>query len=385
MRAPEVLAHLPDAIRNRLARRLQVRESNQEALLRTMRQPGLSRRILGACDHPTMREDVVLLCANPFDPIEPDELFDPDAFVQLGLIARPPHQADYLANLDMTLTMLPELPLEFGFSATLLARLPRDRRAALARDLSVGPRPTDIDLILDLAHALVQPESVQQRLALLTEEDRLPITTALNNAELPEPHQPPPVEGPLPKVDLDASAAGRVGLVFRVTSPVQNTHDRTFVPLELLEALPSWLQLVPPAPEPSGRTPRRRRPTTMNRRRDTLERALPPELLPGLGTQSDPIPAHSPPTKLLRAAALHPTQAVVDLESAEHLAVVRTHPQLRAGILQCFSDRWVVLRPDTDPTAWSEACAKVLRWPVAVEPDTERGEATLDSQPTADD
>ena len=370
MRAPEYLATLDGSDRQRLASLLRAESAEPEALVRAMRQSVLADHVLGLCDIPAMWEDVYLLCANPFAPVLSDELVEPAAFLRIGLIAPAATPGSFRVNLDMALSMLPSLPVEFGFFCTLTSRLPQAQQVNLGRQSDLGPRACHVDYLLDLSTRRADPTLLQEHVARVCERERELLWAALEEGELPDGVHAGVSRSELPQVGLGAGVPGQLGLLFSVRLPQAPQRVRNVVPLELAPVLPSLLKTVPAAPERGdAKKPLRRKATTGRTPRVTGSSLPSPTSisasfdLPGLAPAA-PVEdtASSAPTKILRAAQLQSAAAIVDLEQPAAVRRVRQDATLGPRIASIIEERWVALQPGTDVDAWVEEAAKRLRW-----------------------
>ncbi|MCB9506434.1 MAG: hypothetical protein H6698_08335 [Myxococcales bacterium] len=307
MRGSAVVAGRSTEQLRAMAQRLRSEGADAASLLAAMRAPDAFDRVERLCTTPLMLEDLVLLCANPFDAVAAEELADAAAFEAAGVIARSA-AGDFRVNLDIALSAAPSAPIEFGFAATLIARLAAEERVALLRALEVGPRPTVVDAVLDGAAALRDESALMRTVARLTVSDREIVTEAIGLGELPDDISAFPLDAGPPMVTLDPGAAGRRGLVFWVEHEASGLEARPVVPLELLERLAGVLERVPPPPEvKSAPAPRRRTaaPAARPKRRvellsdsdSTSETKSLPAAAPG--PQREP-PSGSGPTRGLR-------------------------------------------------------------------------------------
>lgn len=375
MRAIDLLSGLTPLARRRLADRLGLACAGVEALVARMRSPEVVAPVLAHTSSGLLREDLLLLTANPFAVVAPDEVADPELFQDLGLLAREAPGV-YRVNLDLALTLLPALPLEFGYALTLLARLEPSRTWALARAVGIGPRPSRVELLLALAEALVAREGVMGRLVRLTLEERRALEAALDAGELPDDVAPGLPLGLPPAVVPAAGATGAVGLLFEVVQPARGGVRHVAVPLELHGVLRQWLGEVPlrsgPQSPPGGASgggrSRRRSPPT-----EPVLPSLDMDLsvrgvhetadFVGLPAASDPRGQGTPmPMAVVRTVRVEPAGALVDLETAAAVERVVGHPDLCGDIVGVYGERWVALREGTEPSAWCRRAALILEW-----------------------
>ncbi len=366
MRATEVIAAM-DAERRAVAARLLAADGSEADQLRAaMRAPTVSDRLRRLCTTSLTREDLALLCANPFDPVAPDEIADAGAFVRIGLLCE--RDGEYHVNIDMALTAVPDLPLEFGFAATLLARLSPQDLATVGRAMEVGPRPSRVEHLLDLAEACRDESKLMRHVARLRDQDRDPVLVALTQGELPDDIGGVSLDLAPPIVTIETGEAGQRGLLFRVAQPDVGLDARPVVALELTELLIDLLGRVPPAPDTvAAPAPRRRRRTTSYTRPapvvedDTPE--PPPEetLRPGVRRPPPRNPfARTPDTSAgQRSVTAIAASAVVDLEELRYAEAALRDKELSPAILEVIAENLVVLREGVDVTEWVERC--VLR------------------------
>lgn len=380
MRASELLSVRSEKERATLARLLGASSDDTEPLLSAMRASDLHERLLRRCDNELMREDLSLLCANPFDTVLADELVDPAMFSQIALIQAAEGEDGFRVNLDMALSMVPSVRLEFGFAATLLARLPEDALGQLARAIEVGPRTCRVDYLLALAERLLDPALVKRRLARLREDDRTILYDAIELGELPDQIDGLRPGAPTPVVRLAPGAAGALGLAFIVEEPARRAPARPVVPLEVQQEMLDWLAQIPAAPAESSRVSARRRRQSPSSA-GSVERSPPnppvrntprglhvpglvgarlrEEFEPAAPRSAEPSPA---PQKIARMASGFGISAWVDLEDSQSIALIRTDAQLDASVVDYVSERFALLREGVDVEAWVSRCAQRLQW-----------------------
>lgn len=378
IRARDLIENRSVAARRVMAQRLGCETAEPAALLEAMQNPRVVKALEKLCTSPVMWEDLVLLSANPYDTVAHGELVEPSAFEEAGLIE--PNEQGWDVNLDLALVFAPHSPLEFGYAATLLARLDAASLARIARSVSVGPRPSPIDYVLDIAEACTNQNSVTRHLAFLRDSDREPLREAVDQGELPTDIDGIANDTTLPLVCVDPGEAGARGLLFRVSQDARGVADRGVVALELQATLGEWLDKVRPPPEAisaraSTRKPRATNPTGAAKLR--VPGASKPDLTPSpapsspymtpspiedrLGTpfrrSEDRRNISSDPTRGLRAAHVQAAGGVVDLESPRLAEMARKHPDLREAVLTIIAENLVVLRPGVDVKEWVDLCA----------------------------
>lgn len=263
MRATELLKGCTQEQRRQIAGLLNADDSTIEVLVQTMRSPRVREAALAMCTSPRLVEDLWLVAANPFDPIRDDELHNASLFADIGLIARDSRPGRWRANLDFALTLVRESPVEFGFCATLLARLPSQELVTVARAMEIGPRGSIVDYLLEITAACIDRQRLNDHVAHLRKSQREVIEDALRLGELPDHLDDVSPATPLPTVTLDDGPAGQRGLVFRFVQRGRGIHERTVVPLESMKSMRELLDSVPAPPEvPAPRRPsQRKRPT----------------------------------------------------------------------------------------------------------------------------
>ncbi len=407
IRAEELMRDLPSGALRDLAIAWSTAASPM-AIASAMRGPKTAERVLAVCVTPVMREDLLLLCANPFDPVAHDEVVEAAPLQRLAVLHER-EDGQLHVNADIALSVLRELPLEFGFAATLLARLPESARIAVGRAVEVGPRPNHVDSVLDIAASIADPDALMRRVARLTNSDREVLRLALEQGELPDDLDALSPNAPPPLVELEPGAAGDAGLVFRYTHLASGVEQRPVVPLELLEVLPRILEQVPPPPDPVAAKARRR--ATGQRRapakkRDTVEMEQSGQSRATSASSSGKIPndtlhrrpldpreasasasgIHSldpiaqsgsmsvfrdprssvsamtasgamTPYRLGRVKVIRGASAIVDLETAKVADAAMRDTALAGDVLEIASESLVVLRPGVDARAWAELCA----------------------------
>lgn len=415
MRAKELVARLSLEQIRELAEELGSAHDASE-VVRTMQGAGAYEIAAGACVSAVMSEDLMLLCANPFDTVAADELADPAAFEAIGLVVL--SGDEYAVNTDMALSAAPFCSVEFGFAATLIARLSAEDRAIVARAMEIGPRPSSIDTTLDAAETLCLETTVMKHVAFLRTDDRAVLHQALELGELPDDLTDFPLESSPPMVTVDQGEAGKRGLVYWVEHEPSGVEARPVIPLEVAEFLPRILEQVPPPPEVVASKSRRRKPTSTTRRpaskkeaapkvaaapaaapstesalssagrtRDPFARAdrsgasrnpfssRPTESRPGdssIGSGAlkpvDPLAGSGPssafgsgssssPYRLGRVTGIQPASALVDMETAKVADAVMKDSELSQSVLEVVADSLVLLRPGIDAQEWAESCA----------------------------
>lgn len=410
MRAKELVAELEPEELKELASGLGA-SSTPADVVRAMQASGVYELAARACLSAVMNEDLMLLCANPFDTVSSDELAEPAAFAQIGLI-RAVDDDEYAVNLDMALAAAPFCSVEFGFAGTLISRLEPEERAVVAKAMEIGPRPSAIDTILDAAETLVTETTVMKHVAFLKSDDRKVLETALSLGELPDDLENFPLDSSPPLVTLDEGAAGRRGLVYWVSHEASGVDARPVVPLEIAEFLPRILEQVPPPPEVVASKSRRRRPGTTRRSptkkeapsassaasaptesvqtspraRDSMSTAdrsgvtrnpfrsrsadprdsgasssgvlKPVDPLSGSGSMSafGSSGSHSP-YRLGKVTNIQSASALVDLETAKVANDVMLDDELAASVIEVVADSLVVLKAGVDPNEWAQTCA----------------------------
>lgn len=368
MRATEVIAAMDARARGAAAKLIGSEGAEAEHLRAAMRHADVPARLRRICTSSVMKEDLALLCANPFDPVAPDEIADAAAFLRAGLLSE--RDGEYHVNIDMALTALPDLPLEFGFTATLLARLSPSELASVGRAMEVGPRPSRVDHLLDLAAACSDEAKVMRHVARLREQDRDPVLIALTMGDLPDDLEGFSLEMAPPMVTLETGEAGQRGLLFRVAQPDVGLDARPVVALELAPMLTALMERVPPAPDAvSAPSPRRRRRTTSYTRPapivvdDTPEPSQAPEetLRPGVrrAAMRNPFERGADTSAGQRTATAVAASAVVDLEEPRYAEAAQRDDELSPAILEVIAENLVVLREGVDVVEWVERC--VLR------------------------
>lgn len=382
------------------------------AVAAAMRGPEAAKRALAACSTPVMREDLLLLCANPFDPVAYDEVVDAPPFVAIGLLEET-EPATLHVNVDIALAAVRSLPLEFGFAATLVARLSDDERTALGRAVEIGPRPSVIEALLDIAASIADPDALMRRVARLTDSQREIVRTALSLGELPDDLDAFPLDAAPPTVTVAEGAAGKLGLVFQYEHLPSGVRSRPVVPLELAEVLPGILEQVPPPPEtvaakarrrPTRRAPRKKKTSTesmeqsgsgaqvrsgassvfpgdsvnfRSRPADSVMRraadpsksgAHPNDTLTqsgGMSALRDSLATSAAmtasgamtPYRLGRVKSVRPASAIVDVETAKVAEAVLRDTTLAGDVLEVKAESLVILRAGVDARAWAERCA----------------------------
>lgn len=263
MRATELLKGCTQEQRRQIAGLLNADDSTIEVLVQTMRSPRVREAALAMCTSPRLVEDLWLVAANPFDPIRDDELHNASLFADIGLIARDSRPGRWRANLDFALTLVRESPVEFGFCATLLARLPSQELVTVARAMEIGPRGSIVDYLLEITAACIDRQRLNDHVAHLRKSQREVIDDALRLGELPNHLDDVSPATPLPTVTLDEGPAGQRGLVFRFVQRGRGIHERPVVPLESMKSLRELLDSVPAPPEAPAarRVSQRKRPT----------------------------------------------------------------------------------------------------------------------------
>ena len=406
MRAKELVAGLAPTGLRKISSALGVSPDAAD-VVRAMQGAHVYELAAGACVSAVMNEDLILLCANPFDTVSGDELAEADSFAEIGLIS-PLGDDEYVVNLDMALAAAPFCSVEFGFAATLIARLAPEERAVVAKAMEIGPRPSAIDTILDSAETLVTETTVMKHVAFLKSDERKVLETALDLGELPDDLENFPLDSSPPLVTLDEGAAGRRGLVFWVSHEASGVDARPVVPLEVAAVLPRILEQVPPPPDVVASKSRRRRTGTTRRppaKKEAASAAASTEsaqprdwsrdMTPGAGrsgaTRSlvrsgsadprenaasssgvlkpvDPLAgsgsisafgssgSHSP-YRLGKVTNIKAASALVDVETAKVAQDVMLDEELAESVLEIVADSFVVLRAGVDPQEWAQACA----------------------------
>jgi hypothetical protein len=371
MRAAELLTRRSPEARKAIAQMLRCDSVERDTLAAAMRAPTLYDQVLRHCHGSLMREDLALLCANPFDPVESGELSDPELFERLGMIESiGPGQFDI--NLDMALTLQPHMPLEFGFAATLLSRLDSVSLLTMAKTLGFGPRPNHVDHLLDLAQACQDDNSVMMQVARLNRRERLSILDALDFGELPDDPASVAPDARPPVVTLDPGDAGRRGLVFWLEQEDAGTEKRPVVVLELMPRLQSILDRVPMPPETvsAKAAPKRTRRATGPRTRTTNTEAVPegyamPEPvsppippMPTFRRIDEPIrPPFAGGVATIRAANVQGIAGVIDLEEPRYAELALRDPELRPAMLEVVAETLVIIRHGYDLNEWAERFA----------------------------
>lgn len=341
-----------------------------------MQNPRVARALEKLCTSPVMWEDLVLLSANPFDPVVPGDLVAPGEFEECGLIE--PSGDGWVVNLDLALVYAPSAPLEFGFAATLLARLDPSALQRVARSAEIGPRPSPVDYVLDIAEACTDPQRIMRQLAFLRESDREPLRAALAAGELPAEIDGIAQDTDRPIVGVDPGEAGARGLLFRVAQQTRGVPDRGVVALELQSKLPEWLDLVPPPPEAvaakpaAARKPRAASGTSgvsRSRAAASPDKLSPAPMTPDPVSVYDDRPAMpmrrseerrvvsaSSESRGIRAAHVQAVGGVVDLESPRLAELAQRDPELGESVLSVVASNLVVLKPGVDVRDWVERC-----------------------------
>lgn len=381
MRARDLIEKRSPAARKLIALRLGADSAEPSALLTAMQSPRVARALEKLCTSAVMWEDLVLLSANPYDVVAEGELVAPALFEESGLIE--PCEGGWEVNLDLALAFAPSVPLEFGYAATLLARLDTVALARVARAMEIGPRPSPIDYVLDIAEACTDPTRIQRQLAHLRSADRQPLREALALGELPDGIEQLSADTRPPVVTVDTSEAGSRGLLFRIAQPERGIAERAVVPLETLDRLGDLMDRVKPPPDVVAAPAPRKRSTTSTTRPKPVAVAAPPEPLlaqtpvptpswmpdvtplPGFGPASsgglrktpDARASGSGPGRALRAAHVRACVGVVDLESPRLAEAARKDPELGPSVLAVVAGNLVVLHEGVDLRDWVERAA----------------------------
>jgi hypothetical protein len=380
MRAKEILSQRNSDELRVIAQALRAPAADTDSILHTMRSPEVFARIEKVCESQIMREDFALICANPFDAVEPDELAKPDVFQRIGLIHLDDKDKIYRVNVDLALTCVPRSGVEFGFTATLLARLAPEQLTQVARALEVGPRPSLIDTILDVAAAARDEVRLMQQIAHLNEAKRAVIREALSLGELPDDISDLTPNMGVPLVTLDEGEAGSRGIVFWIDHEERGWDSRPVVGLELLEKLPSILTRVPPPPDviaTRASKPRAPRAASSPKKvvKEDFESPAPTGglFLPGFSVSSLPKPIEVPKKieenrgpvvnrggRLARISSVKPASALVEFDAPNLALAAQRDDELSAGILEVIGDQIVILRPGVDAREWSARAATRL-------------------------
>lgn len=307
-----------------------------------------------ACSSAMMREDLALLCANPFDRIAADELVDVDAFSALALVSTE-DGSEFEVTLDIALAALPSLPVEFGFTATMLSRLDPEELNLVGKAVDVGPRPSLVLKALDIAARLLDEEWLMRLVAFLRDSDRQKIRDAIALGDLPDDVSKFDPSAPSPMVTLDDSEVGARGLLFWFEDPHRDIDARPVVPLELMQLLPALFDKVPPPPEVvAAKSKKRRGPRAAPKKKA-------PETPAWLESSEDDAvdaPAvEEVPRYGLRLLSAFDASAVVDLGTPRAAAAAQKDEELGDGVLDIVADTLVVLHADVDPQDWAERAA----------------------------
>jgi hypothetical protein len=366
-------------------------------LVEAMRGPGIVTIVNRACRTIGSREDLGLLIANPWEPVGEDEIDHAPIFDRLGLIERVDDA--WHVNVDMALALVASTPWEFGFAATLIARLGSEDTKTLSRAVEVGPRPHPIDFVVEAATAAIEPERVRRHVAHLTAAERAPLRAAITLGELPDEVSGASDDDVIAHVTLDPGGAGQRGLLFWIAWPDRENDARPLVPLELQTRLEEWLDEIPPAPDVE-RVRSRKQPT----RRTTSRRTSSTTSRPGVSTGRGGVPRTEPPStdrlaavaakplarsqvstgsparmpageptlrgpmtttggsRAIPAASVCAAAALVDLESPRLANLARQDAELGRAVLEVVADTMVVLREGVDAADWAERCAIRLRF-----------------------
>lgn len=373
MRAAEIIQRRDAAARRAIAQALRLETSDPAALTAQMRGDGIETTMRRMCKSAIMIEDLALLCANPVDPVASDEMARPDVFEQAGFVEAV-DETMFEVNLDVALTLIASMPIEFGLTMTLLGRLSSAELSQVARAVEIGPRPSQIDLIVDVAAALGDKRKLMTQVAHLRASDRAVIEEALALGDLPERTTPADARLGPPKVTLEPGEAGARGLVYRFEHAERNIASRPVVPVELREQLAEALRTVPPPPEVVARkapaprekrvapTPRVKSPSesTSPRSRQSAASAPLVGLLPSLdarrtearaGVVEAPAPIPRRPVQVI------PISGFVELESQKAVDQAFRDAELGEAIVDVVGEATVLIRPGVDPHEWAERYA----------------------------
>lgn len=382
LRAEAIVSGMSVAIRRKLARRFRADSTEIPDVVAAMRTTKAAEIVLAACKRKLDWEDLALLCANPFDEVAHDEVNDPTLFEEVGLLVLT-GEGIFGVNLDLALLLVPYLPLEFGFAATLLARLPKADLATIARVNQVGPRPTRVDYLLDIAESCTSEDRVSQHVAYLSEKERGVLQEAQEMGELPDMTESLSRSMAVPNVTLEQGPAGQRGLVFWFSGEGHDVHTRPVLPLELQTDLGSILSAVPAKPEVTQRKPRRSRGTTSVRQapsRKTAVSGLNPAITetsersqyntlvdPVRSVSTDAFPrartddyaAASSPEAIRHAREVRVTRgaAIVSLNSERLANDAQRDPELGPFIEDIIGGTLVVLKEGTWVEDWVERFA----------------------------
>lgn len=348
MRADAVIAALATSQRLNLAKELQASGSDVSSLAAAMRADGLPGIVHAKLRTRALQDDLALLCANPFDPVGEDDVSDVAALCRIGLLSLT-SPGSWHVNIDMALTLVPTTSLEFGFAATLLARLSTEDFKSTARALQISPRMNRVEYILALADEMCAATTLTRVLMQLQDEDRQPLRDALDAGELPDAPAGWSSKSLPPVVQLHSSQAGRRGVIVQFAQPSVGTALRVLVPLESMDVLPEILASTPGPPTASAKPVRRRVVATAAK----PERSAPPRT--SVFSLGEPVDAPDS-----RQVVCVMSDASIRLPSEKAVRAIRENRDLARDILTVFDRTRVLLRPGVNTERWRSAAAVFL-------------------------
>lgn len=362
MRADELVRALTVSQRAQLAKVFKITSNDVPEIVRAMRAEGVVDVLKSALRLRSVREDVAALCANPFDPVYPEDVQDIDALCAIGLLGLA-DDGGWAVNLDLALALVPSTSLEFGFALTLLARLTSSDFQATARALGVSPQMNRTEYLLAVADAMTSVNSVQRTVMQLNDEQRSVLVTAIEAGELPDDISQWSLDFAAPKVTLHSSEAGRRGLILQFEQAGFGVTPRPVLPLESAERVEDALATIPAPPPMKTKAERRRAPVAT---KPTPKPGRQRERLLDFSTPAALSPASSPSSFADREALperrvqVLDASAVIDLRDDSLVRRLRSTPELLADVAKIIERTRVVLRPGVDAKRWSARVALLL-------------------------
>lgn len=323
-------------------------ELGREGIPQAMRAANAWERVKARVRAAAAREDIVQVCANPFDPLTKNDIHDPKPLLRIGLISALSDES-YAVNLDLALALIPRFSAEYGFASTLLARLTDADFQVVARAWEVSPTTNRTERLLAVAGAWSNPAMLRKRVASLVEAERNVLQEALDLGGLNDDPAWTLDQNP-PQVSLDGIASSLRGLLVRFHHEDLDVSPRLLVPLEVEAPLREALANVS-VPEVVTKKPRAKAgsspATTVKPSAKT--KTIEPVVVPT-----------SVPEPIARKAQVISASAIVDLGEGGNAKRLRENWELWSDVATMFDKRRVILKSGVDAAKWAQRAAIAL-------------------------
>lgn len=320
----------------------------REGIPQAMRAANAWERVKARVRAAAAREDIVQVCANPFDLLAIDDIHDAKPLLRIGLISER-SEGNYSVNLDLALALIPRFSAEYGFAATLLARLSDADFQVVARAWEVSPATNRTERLLAVAAAWSNPAMLRKRVASLVENERKVLQETLDLGGLDD--DPAwELDQKAPQVTLDGVVSSLRGLLVRYHHEDLGVPPRLLVPLEVEGPLREALANVS---VPELVTKKTRAKAGSSPATSIKPSAKVKKLEPAVAPSSIPEP-------IARKAQVVSASAIVDLGEGGNAKRLRENWELWSDVATMFDRRRVILKSGVNAAKWAQRAAIAL-------------------------